>query len=109
MPFNSGRPILSDVIPSLPLDQRHAFVRVFRGCPRAILEARAALTGEDVAPARLLVVECGAIFLTATRFGSDRPTIMSVASAGALVPPPSRNERLVGLTDAVLAIVPPAE
>jgi hypothetical protein len=62
--------------------------------------------GEDLPPAKLFMVERGFALIAASRPGWRRPMILSLAGAGALLPPLAPGERLGGLTRTVVIAVP---
>lgn len=100
---------MNELLLTMSAEGQLAATRVLRRCPRVELGARRAIGAPDLPRAKLVVVERGVILLTADRAGSVRPIVIAVMGSGAVFAPPRRNEQLVGLTDALVRIVPPRE
>jgi len=80
--------------------------RVLRHCPRVRLQPRKAVAAGDLPAAKVFVIEQGFVLLTAARPGSRRRIVLSIAGAGAVLPPLAPEEQLAGLTKAVVVAVP---
>jgi len=87
---------------------QHEAGQVLRHCPRILLGARETIDAGDLPTAKLFVVERGFALLAAARPGWRRPVILSLAGAGAVLPPPASGERLGGLTETVVIAIPAA-
>jgi len=79
--------------------------RVLRHCPRIRLQPRKAVAAGDLPAAKVFVIEQGFILLTAARPDSRR-IVLSIAGAGAVLPPLAPGEQLAGLTKAVVVAIP---
>jgi hypothetical protein len=72
------------------------------GCPSLALPAGSTLPAEKIDDRQLVVVEEGLVVLRSLVPGSTRRTITCIAGAGRVVLPPSADEELTALSDAML-------
>src|SRR5436309_2781256 len=99
---------MNGLLHSLSPGERFAASSALRGCPRVRIDARGTLDARELRHSKLLFVEQGIVLLVADRPLSPRPVALTIAGPGSLVAPPVPQERIVGVTDAAVALVPEA-
>jgi CRP/FNR family cyclic AMP-dependent transcriptional regulator len=99
---------MNGLLHSLSPGERFAASSALRRCPRVRIDARGTLEASELRRSKLLFVEHGIVLLVAERPRSRRPAVLTVAGPGSLIVPPASEERIVGATNAAVALVPEA-
>jgi hypothetical protein len=89
-----------------PRDERESVGDALRSCLRILIAARQSVAAADLPPAKLFMVDRGVALVSAVRPGRRRPIILSLAGAGAVLPPLRAEQRLGGLIETVVVAIP---
>lgn len=99
---------MNGLLHSLSPGERFAASTALRRCPRVRIGPRGTLDATAARRSKLLFVELGIVVLVADRPRSPRPAVLALAGPGSVIAPPAAQERITGITNASVALVPAA-